>query len=93
MSRQVSRHLQLYRAGIAEDGERGRIIAREIWIARMRELLNETEAQDFDAYLTLRASLSVFDLIEIAGEEMKDALTKRGSFKPEEMTLIRSAIK
>lgn len=62
---------------------------RDVWIARLRQLLSETLVADHDAHVQIRAQTSVFDLIEAGGEEMIDALTVRGSFRREEVTLIR----
>jgi hypothetical protein len=87
MSKRVSPHLQLFRSGIADYSERGRIIAHEIWIERLRVLLEEMLSADHDAYVEMRKQTSVFDLIEAEGERMTHALCVRGNFKREEITL------
>jgi hypothetical protein len=87
MSKRISPHLQRFRSGIADDGERDRIIEHEIWIRRLRSLLEEARAADHDAYVQVRQQTSVFDLIEAEGERMIHALTVRGNFKREEITL------
>jgi hypothetical protein len=63
---------------------------RSIRLARLGELLAETRALDFDAYVSLRAQMSVFDLIEIEGEREIKTLCERGNFRREEVTLLRS---
>lgn len=58
-------------------------------IKRLAGLLKEAMAKDYDLYISLRSQISVFDLIEIAGEWMIDSLCERGTFRREEITLPR----
>jgi hypothetical protein len=87
--KRISQHIALHRQGVTESSERETIIAHGIWIARLRELLTETRTIDHDAYVQIRAQSSVFDLIEAEGEAMIEALTVRGTFRREEITLVQ----
>jgi hypothetical protein len=85
----VPLHIALHRLGVTNQGERESIIAHTVWIERLRVLLRETRAIDHAAYVQMRAGTSVFDLIEADGEAMLEALTVRGNFTREEISLMR----